>query len=256
MKRSRIVILLMAVASLLAMLKVFGSRETVELTKMNVGSIDKTSKTSTKDPTQGTVLGDSSQSENRPDTIDSKVSEPLVKLEGTLRKPSEAYEQFLDLLDKPLVSENDKSAFLSIIDDPGLVEFSEKVLTRSEFGELNLSKERERLDAISYVGTLLSKKFPVKDDIEARAIEVVKTVLYRESIQGQQSEDLKKSLIGDKVELGVVLAVHWPNEWKEIVQTKKIPERLIEHITFYSDRHNLLMRENVGAIVKKLKSGA
>ncbi|KZN66785.1 hypothetical protein [Pseudoalteromonas luteoviolacea] len=182
------------------------------------------------------------ESANIPHEDPQNDSEPLIKVaredrteENKLewRKASPEFREFLDLSSKPLISIEDKDRLTQLMYEPKLIDASRETLLKEVTeNELDLVAERKRLDAIEYLSTVLVGKFNSPQIHNAK--QLASDVLLNTNTRDEQSEDLRRSLVGDKIELGMALAVYHEEEWAmvkdQLAGMGEKQARLVSHI--------------------------
>lgn len=165
--------------------------------------------------------------------IDTTIRENRVeenKLEW--RKVTPEFKEFMELSNKPLMSIADKDRLAQLMYETKLVDASRKILLKDvNEKELDLVQERQRLDSIEYLTTLLVGKYnsPLLDSAKQLALDA----LYHDNVKPEQNLDLRRSLVGDKVELGMVLAVYHADAWESYKTNAPYSEKhakLVEYI--------------------------
>lgn len=172
------------------------------------------------------------------------------------RRPSTHFQSFIDLMNKPLATDIEKIQLRTMMDNYALLNTSKEILTLPVQGkDLNLVDERERLDAVLYLTTILAGKYN-SSQVEL-AEELVVDILNTERIQDTHSRDLKKSLMGDKVELGLALAVFHAERWKLYKDTYQLGEKhqqLINYIDSLAILKTEQLKSHAQRIANRLKS--
>ncbi|WP_018692015.1 hypothetical protein [Algicola sagamiensis] len=174
------------------------------------------------------------------------------------RKPTPEFADFLDLSDKALVSHADQDQFKAIIEDPERVATARKILLKKpEKDKLDWAEEKRRLDSILYVSTLLTGKYSsIQTDL---AVELVQDILLAKNFEGLTNKELKRSLVGDKVELGVEFAVYHPEAWdtfKDQHGSDPYHQKLITYIDNFAGTRKEQLLNHVERITARLKARA
>ncbi|WP_027709796.1 hypothetical protein [Zooshikella ganghwensis] len=172
------------------------------------------------------------------------------------RKPSPHFQSFIELMDKPLVSQEEKIKLQVLMNDYALLNTSREILFRSiQSNELDLVYERERLDAVLYLTTILVGKY--NSSQQELASDLVIEVLNNRAYQDNLSTDLKKSLVGDKVELGLALAVFHPERWSQYKQNYNLGEKhqkLVHYIDELAKLKAEQLKDNAARLANRLRS--
>tara|TARA_B100001094_G_C18192682_1_gene808375 strand:- start:2795 stop:3508 length:714 start_codon:yes stop_codon:yes gene_type:complete len=157
--------------------------------------------------------------------------------------PSEEYLDYLDIKEKALLTDSDKDAFIDLLNSNIKFDFSKNQIFEGIYEEKYTKKnERNRILAVSYISSVLNSNF--KSINKNNAIQLVIDLLEREEVYDIQDLKLKKSLIGDKIELGMAFAIFHPELWKKYKEN---------HRSIRSRRINIKIEENVKVFGKKLK---
>ena len=129
------------------------------------------------------------------------------------RQPSPVFRGFIDLIIHPLVADRDDRLQEALRDD-SLREQARTFLLEVPAGpSLNLNEERRRLDAVEYLTTavaMLGKDDPARD----HALQTCLEILVRRRQSPEQDTELRRSLLGDRVEIGTELALSAPEAWR------------------------------------------
>ncbi|MBQ4811729.1 hypothetical protein A7985_13295 [Pseudoalteromonas luteoviolacea] len=166
------------------------------------------------------------------------------------RKVTPEFKEFMELTNKPLMSIADKDRLSQLMYETKLVEASRKILLRDvNEKELDLVHERKRLDAIEYLTTVLVGKYnsPQLDNAKDLALEA----LYHDNVKPEQDTDLKRSLVGDKVELGMVLAVYHEDAWESYKENATHSDKQAKFVE-YVDQMALVKAEQLSNNALKL----
>ena len=156
------------------------------------------------------------ESENDPILL-KKEAEKEVGLKPW-RQTSKKFSEFFGLVDKSLVRPHEKERFKQMLNDEYLLESAREVLVQEVDDRiLNWTKERERLDAVLYITIVLSGKYQSK--LVEDALDVAKKVILKDSATDGQSLDLKRSLMGDRIELGITLLLNQKETWLDIKES-------------------------------------
>ncbi|MDE1462014.1 hypothetical protein [Spartinivicinus poritis] len=179
-----------------------------------------------------------------------------VKKVKPWRKPSVYFQPFVELMDKPLVSQEEKVKLQLLINDYTLLNTSRDILLRPlKNNELDLVYERERLDAVLYLTTILVGKY--NSSQQELASDLAVEVLNNRTYQDTLSTDLKKSLVGDKVELGLALAVFQPERWnlyKESYNLGKKHQKLVSYIDDLAKLKAEQLKDNAARLANRLRA--
>lgn len=86
------------------------------------------------------------------------------------------------------------------------------------------------MNAVSYIGSVMNPKF--ESLLMDEAVYFTLEWLEKDDIHPQQDKKLRQSIIGDKVELGIILAEFHPETWGEykLTHSSKKQLKLIELI--------------------------
>ncbi|MGI0117492.1 hypothetical protein [Zooshikella sp. RANM57] len=182
--------------------------------------------------------------------------EPLQQKVKPWRKPSTHFQSFIELMDKPLVSEEERVKLQVLMNDYALLNTSREILFRTiKSNELDLVRERERLDAVLYLTTILVGKY--NSSQQELASELVIDVLNNRTYQDTLSTDLKKSLVGDKVELGLALAVFHPERWNQYKENYNLGEKhqkLVHYIDELAKLKAEQLKNNAERLANRLRT--
>ncbi|MBU2712996.1 hypothetical protein [Zooshikella harenae] len=182
--------------------------------------------------------------------------EPPQKEVKPWRKPSTQFQPFIELMNKPLVSEEERVRLQVLMNDYALLNTSREILFRTiKHNELDLVRERERLDAVLYLTTILVGKY--NSSQQELASELVIEVLNNRTYQDTLSTDLKKSLVGDKVELGLALAVFHPERWSQYKESYNLGEKhqkLVRYIDELAKLKSEQLKDNAERLANRLRT--
>lgn len=148
------------------------------------------------------------------------------------RNPSKNFEAFYQLKSKVILSSSDTIEKSRLLDSHYLYELATSTLSSIDLAELRLNHktQRQRMDAVSFLSEVLD---PENNSIQIEmGINFCKEFLSKTLTRANQSTDLKKSLIGDQIEIGLSLAQHHPVIWEEIQKNTQnlYNEKIISYI--------------------------
>ena len=192
------------------------------------------------------------------DVTENQITAPELEPKGEKlpwRKPSEHFAKFQDLSEKPLIKPEEREQFLSLINSYQMVEKAKEILFEPVSGpELDFTEERARLDAVDYLATLVSGKY--NSSQLDHAIQLIFNILNTKRTDDTFSLDLKRSLVGDKVELGIALAVFQSDIWQQYKSTYQADEKqtkLIAYIDQEAEFNKERLKINAQRIANRLK---
>ncbi|TMO04006.1 hypothetical protein [Pseudoalteromonas sp. S558] len=168
------------------------------------------------------------------------------------RKASAEFKEFIDLSNKPLMTIEDKDRLSQLMYEAELLHTSSGVLLGDIKGdELSLVDERRRLDAVEYLTTVLVGKYNSPQAYGAKQLAL--DVITKANVKPTQTEDLRRSLVGDKIELGMAMAVYHEDEWKQFKQQHTISKKLVSYIDNLALIKTEQLSDNALKIAKRLK---
>ncbi|NRD75321.1 hypothetical protein HQQ94_19250 [Shewanella sp. VB17] len=171
------------------------------------------------------------------------------------RKPSKAFQPFFELNNKALNTKAERENYKLLIDSGKLLAVTEKVLlAKVTENKIDYVKERARLDALYYLSSIISGKYNSSQfDL---AIELATEVLNHPTVRNEQGPELKKSLLGDKIEIGLDLAVFQPELWDEYKSANSGDDKhqqLLAYIDNKARFQQKIMLDRTEKLARKLK---
>ena len=173
---------------------------------------------------------------------------------NTWRQPSEEFQSFITLSSKVLTTASDRQNFELLLNDYKMVEATRKALLSDISVErYNYDDERERWDAIYYISTIITGKYKTQHltDIINLSLEVINKPLP----DNIPDDEIKKSLIGDKVEIAIDLAIFQPDIWQEYkASSDPTMSKFINYVDNKADLSRNKMKSDAQKLADRLKS--
>ncbi|GEM76763.1 hypothetical protein [Vibrio sagamiensis] len=173
---------------------------------------------------------------------------------NTWRQPSEKFDHFISLSSKVLTTTSDRQNFELLLNDYKMVEASRiALLSDIDTNRYNYDDERERWDAIYYISSIITGKYRTQyfNDIINLSIEIINKPLP----ENITDIEIKKSLIGDKVEIAMDLAIFQPEVWLEY-KTNSTPsmDKFIHYVDTEASFSRAQAKDNAERLATRLKN--
>tara|TARA_B100001094_G_scaffold331951_1_gene402058 strand:+ start:4502 stop:5224 length:723 start_codon:yes stop_codon:yes gene_type:complete len=162
---------------------------------------------------------------------------------------------FLEFREKALKTQEEIDNFKNMINKRDMIDTAKQFLTiQYDANEaLDLIEEKARFNSVNYLSAVITGMYP-SSQLEY-AIETVQEVISTPISSSISNKDVRKSLLGDKIELGIKLYLYHLQQWHQVKEgaVDEKTQKLLFYIEQEAKKKAVFFKNNARYITERLK---